>query len=96
MLDKIHKAAKLQSKHWLSGSKLSAFPDDYRPLDDAQGASVQALLGSCLSDTLVGWKIAATSIVGQQHINVNGPMAGRLFASRVLAMARRYLGQETA
>lgn len=32
-----------------------------------------------------GWKIAATSIEGQKHIGVDGPLAGRLFADRVLS-----------
>jgi 2-keto-4-pentenoate hydratase len=31
---------------------------------------------------VAGWKIAATSIVGQKHINVDGPLAGRLLARR--------------
>ena len=29
---------------------------------------------------LFGWKIAATSEAGQKHINVDGPMAGRILA----------------
>ena len=32
--------------------------------------------------SLFGWKIAATSRAGQQHINVDGPLAGRLLADR--------------
>jgi 2-keto-4-pentenoate hydratase len=32
-----------------------------------------------------GWKIAATSEAGQKHINVAGPLAGRMFAERVIA-----------
>jgi 2-keto-4-pentenoate hydratase len=30
-----------------------------------------------------GWKIAATSLAGQSHIGVSGPLAGPVFASRV-------------
>jgi 2-keto-4-pentenoate hydratase len=33
---------------------------------------------------LFGWKIAATSEAGQKHINVDGPLAGRLLAERVI------------
>ncbi len=33
---------------------------------------------------LFGWKIAATSEAGQRHINVDGPLAGRLLAERVI------------
>lgn len=32
-----------------------------------------------------GWKIAATSLAGQQHIGVDQPLAGRLLAERVMA-----------
>ena len=32
---------------------------------------------------MVGWKIAATSQAGQQHIGVDGPLAGRLLADRL-------------
>ena len=32
---------------------------------------------------LFGWKIAATSKVGQMHIGVKGPMAGRLIRERL-------------
>src|SRR6185369_7396083 len=31
---------------------------------------------------LFGWKIAATSVAGQKHINVDGPLAGRLLKER--------------
>ena len=33
---------------------------------------------------VVGWKIAATSIVGQRHIGVDGPLAGALLENRVV------------
>jgi CRP-like cAMP-binding protein len=33
---------------------------------------------------LFGWKIAATSEAGQKHINVDGPMAGRILAETVI------------
>ena len=34
---------------------------------------------------LFGWKIAATSEAGQKHINVDGPMAGRILSETVIA-----------
>ena len=34
---------------------------------------------------VVGWKIAATSAAGQQHIAVDGPLVGSLLADRLLA-----------
>jgi 2-keto-4-pentenoate hydratase len=33
---------------------------------------------------LFGWKIAATSEAGQRHINVDGPLAGRMLAEMML------------
>jgi len=33
---------------------------------------------------LFGWKIAATSEAGQKHINVGGPMAGRILSETVI------------
>ena len=47
-----------------------------------EGYRIQNLLGQ--NETLVGWKIAATSTNGQQHIGVDGPIAGRLFARRII------------
>ena len=37
---------------------------------------------ACAGQGLAGWKIAATSVPGQRHIGVDGPMAGRLLAER--------------
>ena len=37
-----------------------------------------------MSESLFGWKIAATSEAGQKHINVDGPMAGRILAETVI------------
>jgi 2-keto-4-pentenoate hydratase len=46
-----------------------------------------------MASPLSGWKIAATSAAGQRHLNVDGPLAGRLFRSRVVeAGARVSLG----
>ena len=49
----------------------------------AEGYAIQAQLGD--DADLYGWKIAATSVAGQQHINVSGPIAGRMFADTVIA-----------
>ncbi len=77
------KAARLIADHWLAGNKLTQLPEDCRPRDEASGAKIQAALQDCLGDVTVGWKIAATSSAGQQHIHVDGPLTGRLFASRI-------------
>jgi 2-keto-4-pentenoate hydratase len=43
---------------------------------------VQALLEERSAAPLFGWKIAATSTAGQAHINVTGPLAGRLLREK--------------
>lgn len=46
---------------------------------------MQALLEQRSEAPLFGWKIAATSVAGQKHINVTGPLAGRLLAEKVFS-----------
>ena len=70
-------------EHWQSGQVLSALPEACRPLTAAQGYAAQAQLPTVSSRQVVGWKIAATSINGQLHINVGGPLAGRLLSGQV-------------
>jgi 2-keto-4-pentenoate hydratase len=41
---------------------------------------VQSLIEGLSARPLFGWKIAATSLAGQKHIAVDGPLAGRLLA----------------
>jgi 2-keto-4-pentenoate hydratase len=57
---------------------VSALPEDVRPRTRAEGYAIQAELESRSASPLFGWKIAATSTAGQSHINVDGPLAGRL------------------
>lgn len=70
---------------WMKGDVIDALPDAIRPQSRAEGYAVQALLETRFKAPLWGWKIAATSIAGQKHIGVDGPLAGRIFAERVLA-----------
>ena len=87
MLDKdqIAAAAKTLSDHWRAGSKLENLDASMRPKDRAEGYAIQAALTSDSSQPLFGWKIAATSEAGQKHINVSGPLAGRIFTDKVIA-----------
>lgn len=63
---------------------LPALPDDLRPASRAEAYQIQAEIEARSSAPLFGWKIAATSVAGQAHINVDGPLAGRLLAERVV------------
>ena len=69
---------------WLAIGTLAPGPTPYPRAAAAtriEGYAIQSHDGS-LSAPLFGWKIAATSLAGQRHINVDGP-AGRLLAERL-------------
>jgi 2-keto-4-pentenoate hydratase len=85
MLDEhqIAAAAATLHKHWQAGSKIGDLDPSQRPRDRAEGYAIQAAMQRY--GTPFGWKIAATSEAGQKHINVTGPLAGRIFAERVIA-----------
>ncbi len=76
-------AAQLLLSSWQAGTRISALPRPCRPTSRIDGYSVQSALQSLTGDSLVGWKIAATSPAGQAHIGVDGPLAGRLLGRRV-------------
>jgi 2-keto-4-pentenoate hydratase len=79
--DQIAAASRVLVQHWRDGSKLDALDTRLRPQSRADGYAVQAALGG----ELFGWKIAATSEAGQKHINVAGPLAGRIMRDTVIA-----------
>jgi 2-keto-4-pentenoate hydratase len=70
---------------WADGRRIVELPADVRPITRAEGYAIQAEVVRRTARPLFGWKIAATSTAGQQHIRVDGPLAGRLLAERVLA-----------
>lgn len=76
-------AAQVIWNHWLSGQVMSTLPDACRPMTSAQGYAAQAQLPLVSGRQVLGWKIAATSANGQAHINVGGPLAGRLLSGQV-------------
>jgi len=69
---------------WRAGTVIPALPEAERPATREEGYAIQAELQRASGSTLFGWKIAATSAAGQAHIGVDGPLAGRLFAERVV------------
>ena len=87
MLDRQGIAAASQTlmAHWRAGTKFGALEPSQRPRDRAEGYAIQAAIEQSSADALFGWKIAATSEAGQKHINVEGPMAGRILAETVIA-----------
>lgn len=85
MSDSTHDAAALLWHHRQTGQPLDGWPEALRPRDAAAGHAVQAQLPRVSGQAVVGWKIAATSDAGQAHINVRGPLPGRILAGFVHA-----------
>ncbi|MCA0023633.1 MULTISPECIES: fumarylacetoacetate hydrolase family protein [unclassified Mesorhizobium] len=86
MLDpeKARAASRLLVGHWDKGTRLDAIPEELRPKTRAEGYAIQSHVMDRSVAPLFGWKIAATSLAGQRHINVDGPMAGRLLAEKAV------------
>ena len=84
-LTTIYRAADLLWECWHQGRRLPALPEDIRPLTRRDGYAIQAALEARSGLPLFGWKIAATSTAGQAHINVDGPLAGRLLREKAFA-----------
>ena len=86
MLDKnqIAAASEVLHDHWRAGTKLENLDAPLRPRDRAEGYAVQQQIEAYSNGSLFGWKIAATSEAGQKHINVEGPMAGRILRETVI------------
>jgi 2-keto-4-pentenoate hydratase len=87
MLDKnqIAAASRTLHDHWRAGTKLANLEPSQRPSGRAEGYAIQAGIENYASGPLFGWKIAATSEAGQKHINVDGPMAGRILSETLIA-----------
>ena len=76
-------ASEMLIQRWRDGATLEALPIPLRPETRAEGYLIQSQLDSLSAKPLFGWKIAATSLAGQRHIAVDGPLAGRLLAEMV-------------
>lgn len=73
---------------WREGGQMDAVPEQIRPQSREQGYAAQSELARLSGSPLFGWKIAATSVAGQKHIGVDGPLAGRIFSDRVIPEGR--------
>lgn len=80
-------ASDLLYENWMRGSVISALPVAIRPATRKEGYAIQARLERRSCSPVYGWKIAATSAAGQAHIGVDGPIAGRILAERVVPCA---------
>ena len=75
-------AADLIWQLWNAGEVIDDLPLDLKPRTRTDGYTIQAVLEDLSKRPLFGWKIAATSKAGQEHIGVSGPIAGRVLAER--------------
>lgn len=66
---------------WLKNDVVDFATNDFWPRSVDEGYASQAALADLFKETAIGWKIAATALAGRQHINVDQPLAGRLFDS---------------
>lgn len=78
-------AADMIWQAWQAGAVLPGLPDHAKPHTRAAGYAIQTHFEAHSNAPRAGWKIAATSAAGQAHINVDGPMAGRLLAEKMLS-----------
>ena len=81
----IQTAAQTIWRQWNDSTRIDSLPAECRPASRAEAYAIQAELERISGQTRRGWKIAATSVAGQKHIGVDGPLAGRLLNGRVLA-----------
>ena len=67
---------------WRTRIRIDGLPHHSRPQGRAEGYAMQRAVVALSGEATFGWKIAATSVAGQRHIGVSGPLAGRILASR--------------
>ncbi len=84
MSDHHQQAAQQLLPAWTQIQQLQALDPAHRPQSRAEAYQVQQALLDATQEPSYGWKIAATSVAGQKHIGVSGPLAGRLLVSRRL------------
>jgi len=77
-------AADLLLRNWSATTRIDSLPDGMRPTSRAEGYEAGAAVAARSGSTVAGWKIAATSEAGQKHINVDGPIIGRILKNRLL------------
>ncbi len=77
------KAAELIWNSWKNGKKIDTLPDEIMPHSRNEAYKIQEQIEVLSKKTILGWKIAATSKDGQNHIGVSGPLAGRIFREKV-------------
>ena len=70
---------------WQTADVLPVPSAQDRPASPEAGYLIQAELAALRNEAVVGWKIAATAEAGRRHIQVDRPLAGRLYGSIVFS-----------
>jgi 2-keto-4-pentenoate hydratase len=81
----LNEAASTLWGHFNGATHFDALPAACRPASRAEAYEVQREVARLSGRLVAGWKIAATSVAGQKHIGVDGPIAARLLSERVIA-----------
>lgn len=89
--EQIAESATIIWKTWMQSELIDALPEHCRPSNREEAYAIQAEVARLSAQLLFGWKIAATSTDGQKHIGVDGPLAGRLLAGRVMHSGAKLL-----
>lgn len=77
-------AADLLLANWAATTRIAELPAAMRPMTRREGYEAASAVAERSGSSVAGWKIAATSEAGQKHINVDGPIIGRILKSRLL------------
>ena len=66
-----------------AGETINALPAHCNPSNEAEGRKAQLFFAELAGSSIAGWKIAATSAGGQNHIGVTAPLEGPYLESRI-------------
>ena len=83
--NQLEAAASILLTNWTANTRIAALPESCRPATRAAAYETGAAVARLSGYAVAGWKIAATSEAGQKHINVEGPLIGRILEHRLLA-----------
>ena len=83
-LDKCRETSDLLINCMGEGRSISELPERLIPFSFEEAYAVQTHIEKP-NNPRVGWKLAATSLEGQKHIGVSGPMIGRITSKMSLA-----------
>jgi 2-keto-4-pentenoate hydratase len=82
MIDKIEAGARILAQAWTERTTVPLLADAVRPSTRAEAYSMQDRMASILGDRRLGWKLGAAARAAQIADGHDGPIPGRILASR--------------